>query len=220
MHRGRIAKTRRNGSAEKGGDAPGNGPVATSASEWTNRHSLALVATFGAFFGVRLCLAGTVNPAAQTMIATLGLAPLPQEGGFFREIAKREAQPAGGRAAESNIWFLLTAEGFSALHRLQAKECWRFQAGDPVEHVQLDPATGTAKMTVLGFVARPALEVTVPGGVWQGARLTAPPGPCGWALFTCTVTPAWDEKEFELGTRPALRVDFPGARAWIDALTR
>lgn len=195
MHRGRIAETRRNGSAEK-----------SSICGWKPPPLL--------------CLAGGVNPAAQALVATLGLVPLPQEGGYFRVIAPGERPRPGGRAAASSIWFLLTADSFSALHRLQSKEAWQFQAGDPVEHVQLDPATGTAKVTVLGFVAEPVLEVIVPGGVWQGARLMAPPGPCGWALFCCVVTPAWDEQEFELGLRPALREKFSRARDWIEALTR
>jgi predicted cupin superfamily sugar epimerase len=42
------------------------------------------------------------------------------------------ARLAGGRAATLQIWYLMTAKGFSALHRVDAEGLWPFQAGDPV----------------------------------------------------------------------------------------
>jgi len=77
-------------------------------------------------------------------------------------------------------------------------------------------------VTVLGadLVAKQTPQLRVPGGVWQGARLRAAPPTHGWALLDCTVTPAWAEGEFELGSRVALLRDFPGETGWIKALTR
>lgn len=163
-----------------------------------------------------------MKPAAEKIIAQLGLAPLPREGGFFRRSWTSEARLANGRAAGSAIWFLLTPESFSALHRLQAEELWHFYAGDPVEHVQLDPAGGAARVTVLGpgVGADQRPQLVVPGGVWQGARLRAGARLHGWALLGCTLTPAWDEREFELGQRKILRGEFPGETGRIEALTR
>ena len=42
----------------------------------------------------------------------------------------------------------------------------------------------------------------------------------GWTLFGCTLSPAWDEREFELGDRDALSRRFPEHGAVIRALTR
>ena len=42
----------------------------------------------------------------------------------------------------------------------------------------------------------------------------------GWTLLGCTVSPAWDEREFELGERGALLLEFPGHEALIRVLTR
>ena len=53
-----------------------------------------------------------MNAEAEKIIAQLGLAPLPREGGFFRPSWVSTARLANGRAAGSAIWFLLTA-----LHR-------------------------------------------------------------------------------------------------------
>jgi len=89
------------------------------------------------------------------------------------------------------------------------------------------PQDGTGRTTTLGanVLAGEVPQFLVPAGVWQGARL-APDNPRDtsagpdWALLGCTMTPAWDEKRFELAERAALLRAFPGAAAHIRALTR
>lgn len=170
-----------------------------------------------------------MNVEAEEIIARLGLTPLPQEGGFFRQTWVSEPRLARGRATGSAIYFLLTPEGFSALHQLQADELWHFYAGDLVEHVQLDPRDGSARVTVLGpdVLAGHWPQVAVPGGVWQGARLAlvCAGGPAraplkGWALLGCTLAPAWNERNFMLGQRPELIRAFPAQAELVAALTR
>jgi predicted cupin superfamily sugar epimerase len=161
-----------------------------------------------------------VFATAAEVIATLQLAPLAGEGGFVRQTWRGEH----GSAA----YYLLTAAEFSALHRLRADEVWHFYAGDAVEHVALDPATGGAVVTRLGarMAAGEQPQLAVPGGTWQGARLaaqsTSPAAAprADWALVGCTLTPAWSERDFELGRRAALLRAFPAAADWIRALTR
>ena len=162
-----------------------------------------------------------MNTEAQAIITRLGLAPLPNEGGWFRQTWVSGARWADGRAAGSAIIFLVTPEDFSALHRLKTDEVWFYQAGDAVEHVRLEPGGGAARLARLGgdVLAGEVPQLVVPGGVWQGARLAAG-GRRGWALIGCTMAPAWAEAEFELGSRAGLAGEFPGARAQIDALTR
>lgn len=159
-----------------------------------------------------------MNAEAENIIAQLGLEPLPEEGGFYRQVWVSAARLANGRPAASCIWFLLTPEGFSAWHRVDAEEVWQFRAGDPVTQVQLDPDTGTARESVLADGLTPPL--VVPAGGWQAAQLAAGPRSRGWALLTCTMTPAWDAAGFELGQRRSLGQEFPVAADWIAALTR
>jgi uncharacterized protein len=162
-----------------------------------------------------------MNPEAQHVIDRLGLEPLPAEGGYFRAVWTSATLLPSGRAAASAIYFLLTPGEFSAWHRLAAEELWHFAAGDPIDHVQLDPATGRVAVARLGpEVATGDLpQLLVRGGVWQGARL-APGGRRGWALVGCTVSPAWDQAEFELGNADDLCRTFPGNDVWVRELTR
>jgi uncharacterized protein len=159
-------------------------------------------------------------PTAAEIIALLKLEPLPDEGGFFRQTYVSTTKlPGGDRAAGTAIYFLITPEGFSALHTLETEEVWHFYAGDPVEHVMLDASTHTGAKTVLGpdVTAGQRPQLLVPAKTCQGARL-APGGQ--WALLGCTMSPGWDEREFVLASRDPLLAALPSWAADIRALTR
>jgi predicted cupin superfamily sugar epimerase len=63
----------------------------------------------------------------------------------------------------------------------------------------LRPGVAAASLSRLGpdVLGGEVPQLIVPGGVWQGARLAAGAGR-GWALMSCTMAPAWDERECEL----------------------
>lgn len=157
-------------------------------------------------------------PEIAQLIARFGLQPLPREGGWFAPVwrsAESVATPGGPRAAASSILYLLAGAEFSALHRLRGDELWQFHAGDALELLRLDPATGRADWTRLGPAvgADDVPQLLVPRGCWQGARLAAGGR---WALVGCTLVPGWAEADFELGGRAALTVAWP---QWADAIT-
>lgn len=168
-------------------------------------------------------LAALMSSSAAEIIAELRLEPLPDEGGYFRQQWISDARQLDGRPVGSLIWFLVTPEGFSALHRVDADERWVFHRGDIVEHVQLDAATRASVVTSLGHpdIPQTAQSLRVPAGMWQGARLSPSHSPRhGWALISCLMTPAWSETGFTLGGRELLLEQFPSASASILALTR
>lgn len=73
---------------------------------------------------------------AQQVIALLDLKPQPQEGGFFRETYRSNelvTLRGGDRAAGTAIYYFLTPDTFSALHRLPTDEVFHFYLGDPVQ---------------------------------------------------------------------------------------
>jgi predicted cupin superfamily sugar epimerase len=159
-----------------------------------------------------------LSPATHTaeqVIALLDLAPLPQEGGWFRRTHDATTTDSAGRRAWSMILSLFTPEQFSALHRVGTDELWIFQAGDPLEMLRLSDG-GRGENLVLGLdvAAGQRPQVVVSGDVWQGARL-APGG--RWALVTCVVVPEFHWDGFQLGDRDGLLMRHP---TWADAIRR
>ncbi len=103
-------------------------------------------------------------PTAREIADALGLAPLPEEGGLYRQtyvadetIAAAALPPHYGRdkAFSTAIYYLLTGEpdSFSALHRLPTDEVYHFYLGDPVELLELHP-DGTRRRVLLGPASR------------------------------------------------------------------
>jgi uncharacterized protein len=164
---------------------------------------------------------------AQQIIAALELQPHPKEGGFFAESYRSEASiPAdalpegfsGSRSISTAIYYLLTPETFSEMHRLPGDEIFHFYMGDPVEMLQLWP-DGTGRVveigTDLGAGQRP--QVVAPGGVWQGSRLK--PGG-SFALMGTTVAPGFDYHDYETGQRASLARQYPQYEQMIQDLAR
>src|SRR5262249_996461 len=110
-------------------------------------------------------------PTAQQIIALLDLKPLPREGGYYRE-TYRAPESLRERSLCTAIYYLLTPDTFSALHRLPVDEIFHFYLGDPVQMVQLHP-DGTGRILTLGpnLSAGQSPQVVVLGGVWQGSWL-------------------------------------------------
>jgi predicted cupin superfamily sugar epimerase len=164
---------------------------------------------------------------AQTLIRRLGLAPLPEEGGYFRETYRSATRIEGealgpgypgNRSMGTAIFFLLTPLGFSAMHRLPGDEIYHFYLGDPVELLILHPE-GESDVVTLGGNLEQGMTVqhTVPGGCWQGSRLSSGGE---FALLGTTMSPGFDIEDFELGSLDDLVVQHPDRRALIEALVR
>jgi predicted cupin superfamily sugar epimerase len=156
-------------------------------------------------------------PTAQQLIAALNLKPLEPEGGFFRETYRCADQHAG-RSLGTAIYYLLTPETFSEMHRLKADEVYHFYLGDLVDMLQLEP-DGRGRIVRLGpnVLAGQLPQCLVPRGVWQGSRL-APGG--AFALMGTTVTPGFEFADYEGGKYEALAEQYPAFSEVIRRLTR
>jgi len=147
---------------------------------------------------------------AEEIINILNLKPLPTEGGFFIESYRADESIAAlpsryrneRRCFSTAIYYLLTPDSFSAIHRLSSDEIFHFYAGDPVEMLQLFP-DGRGKVIKIGSDLKAGLrpQVVVPRGTWQGSRL-AEGG--HFALLGTTVAPGFEFTDFEAGTREML----------------
>ena len=156
----------------------------------------------------------------QEIIDLLGLVPHPEEGGYFRETYRsRErftpgAPFEGQRSLGTGIYYLLTADTFSAMHRLPGDELFHFYLGDPVEMLMLRP-DGSSEAVSLGSdlsTSRP--QHVVPGGVWQGSRLL--PGG-SFALMGTTMSPGFEYADYETGGAELLAA-YPHERERIERL--
>lgn len=143
------------------------------------------------------------------LISVLGLAPHP-EGGFFRETYRSENATA--------IYYLLTADTFSEMHRLDADEVYHFYSGDPVEILRLFP-DGTSDIHRLGNYLQGGEipQLVVPKGVWQGSRLCTDGS---YALMGTTMSPGFRFEGYEQGKADELIASYPVHAPLIKQLTR
>ncbi|MEL6329948.1 MAG: cupin domain-containing protein [Planctomycetota bacterium] len=154
---------------------------------------------------------------AERVAEILGLEPLPFEGGFFRETYRDpRAIPAGvmpgvenatPRACSTQIYYMLTTEQTSSLHRLRVDEVFHHYLGDAVRQLRIDPRPGdqggphVAEIAVMGsdLQAGERPQLLAPAEVWQGAELV-PGGQHGFALLGTTVAPGFVWEDFDLIT--------------------
>lgn len=153
---------------------------------------------------------------ASELIALLDLKPLPQEGGFYRETYRSTQRLATGKAAGTAIYYLLTPDTFSALHRLPTDEVYHFYLGDPVELLLLDSDGG--RLITLGSDLRTGQhpQFVVPAGCWQGSCL-AEGGSV--ALLGTTMAPGFEFSDYEAAHREPLMQTYPEVSERIRRLT-
>ncbi|WP_419926963.1 cupin domain-containing protein [Candidatus Poriferisocius sp.] len=142
------------------------------------------------------------------VVAMLGLEPLAEEGGMWREVWRDERSTA--------IYFLIQPGDFSAMHRLDRPELWHYYCGAGVKMLLLGP-DGAVDRPVLGvdLAAGERPCVVVPAHTWMGASTRGE-----WSLVGTTMAPPYHHEGFELGDADQLIEQYPGAAAEIAGLVR
>jgi len=150
------------------------------------------------------------------IIAKLRLIPLPGEGGYFREtyrspeVIPGSSLPAaypGKRSRSTCIYYMITPESFSAMHKLPGEEIWHFYLGDPAEQLQILP-NGESRKIILGnnILKGEELQVNVPANTWQGTRLV---DGGKFALFGTTMSPGFEFADYVTGEKDLLSKTYP-----------
>ncbi len=163
---------------------------------------------------------------AEQIRELLKMQPHPIEGGYFAETYRsagtvpRNVLPSypGDRSLSTAIFYLLTPDTFSAMHRVRGDEMFHFYLGDPVEMLQLKP-DGSGEVVLLGhdIAVGMRLQHNVPGAVWQGSRLKQGGK---YALLGTTMAPGLEYDDYETGKRQELIAHYPQHAELITALTR
>jgi uncharacterized protein len=158
-----------------------------------------------------------MHPEAQRLITAFRLQPHP-EGGWYRETyrsAERVTTARGAiRAATTSIYFVLTAQMFSAFHRLASDETWHFYRGDPLT-LELIDAAGRHERRVIG--TDDSLQTTIASGTHFAAHIDTEDG---YALVGCDVAPGFEFADFQLTTRSMLTAAYPQFGPLIARYTR
>lgn len=162
---------------------------------------------------------------AEEIIRKLDLAPLPYEGGFYRQTYRslNQVSTVGDagfkkiRQAGTAIYYLVTPDAFSAFHRVKSDEVFHFYGGDSVEMVQIDQDRKLSRIIFGKNILTENQQIAVPSNVWQAIRLQ---GSGLWALMGATVAPGFEFEDFELGNREAMLLEFPEYRKDILRFTR
>jgi predicted cupin superfamily sugar epimerase len=164
---------------------------------------------------------------ANEVIEKLGLKPLPEEGGYYRETYKCGTmlsarnvgiESTGTRSMSTAIYYLLVPHSFSALHRVKSDEIFHYYSGDPAEMIQIGP-NGKISKFILGadLLAGQQPQIVVPAGTWQALRLL---GEGKWSLMGTTVSPGFEFEDFEVGERNRMLQEFPHLESEILRFTR
>lgn len=166
--------------------------------------------------------------SAESLIQDLALEPLPWEGGYYRETWRSDvtipqqalgSAYAGSRAAGTSIYYMLTPDTLSKMHRLPSPETFHFYMGDAVEMLLLHP-DGSDQVITFGqnLSAGQHLQFTILGNTWMGGKLSAG-YEHGFALMGTTVAPGFDFDDLEMGATDSLLHEYPKPSELIRALT-
>ena len=145
---------------------------------------------------------------AEEISDILGLEPLALEGGMWAQTLKDKNSTA--------IYYLLSKNNFSAMHKLEATEIYHYYAGAPAQMLLLNSAGKTEELVLgldLDSGQRP--QVIVEPGVWQGSKTTGE-----WTLLGTTMAPPYSQEMFQLADREELLKGWPDSRQKIYELTR
>lgn len=162
---------------------------------------------------------------AEQIIEMFNMKPLRPEGGFYVETYRADESIAkavlperygANKSFSTAIYYLLTPDTQSSLHRLPTDEIFHFYLGGPVKMLQLYP-DGMAKIVSLGhnIVAGQQVQAIVPRGVWQGSLLMEGGQ---FALMGVTVAPGFNFFDYEYADRQSLTTQFPEHKELITRL--
>ena len=156
-----------------------------------------------------------ISEEAKNWIEKLGLIPHP-EGGFYKETYRSSAH-VGNRSVQTAIYFLITSNNISRLHRIKSDEIWFYHAGAALTVHTLTPEKGHQVHKVgLNSSEGEQPQLLVPANTIFGSTIE---GENAFSLVSCTVAPGFDFADFELFKAQDLLGDYPQFEAVIRKMT-
>jgi hypothetical protein len=125
------------------------------------------------------------------------------EGGYFKETHRSDltieiAGHEGPRQISTSIYYMLVGDQFSAFHRIKSDETWHHYAGGSLTLYAIrDSKLSKIKM---GKGKGGVPQFTIKANTWFAASLNDR----SYCLLGCTVSPGFDYRDWELGSRNEL----------------
>lgn len=165
--------------------------------------------------------------SANYWIEKLAMQPLPEEGGYYKEIYRSTEKILyhglpqkydGDRCTVTNIYYLLPSDEFSAFHVLKSDEAWYFFDGSPLS-VHVINCKNEYKIWKMGpdFDGGEIYQLIFPAGCYFGATVDQKDS---YALIGCSVAPGFEFQDFATPSCAALLKKFPRHKEIITRLTR
>ncbi|MBL4682687.1 MAG: cupin domain-containing protein [Pseudomonadales bacterium] len=163
---------------------------------------------------------------ADSIIAQLGMQPLPIEGGFFSVVSRsnesinsENLNLEGPRCLYGTIYYLETTNSFSQLHQLPIDEIYYFHLGDPLEMLILNK-DGQGEIALLGpeILSDQRLQILAPKGCIHGSR-PLPGGEHGFTLMSTSMSPGYEDGDSTFPIREDLIKTHPQFASMIRSLT-
>jgi len=160
------------------------------------------------------------------IIRFFDLKPLDIEGGYYREtfrsneVISHPSLPSrydNDRSFLTCIYYLVTSENPSTLHRLISDEIYHFYIGNPVNLLLLLP-DGSSRRVILGndFMRGEHPQFVVYRNVWQALYFEREDE---YALLGTTLSPGFHFTDFEKGDRRKLIEEYNDESELIKKLT-
>ena len=128
------------------------------------------------------------------LIRKLGLVSLVPEGGYVKEM--HHGKVINGRSIYSTIYYMLTEDCVSRMHRLDSDEIWFFHDGISVEIYLIYDDHDEIRYLGKDLDKGEELQIVVPAGVYMGARLK---DKGEYSLLSTCMAPAYRDEGFVLG---------------------
>ena len=136
----------------------------------------------------------------EDVIRILDLQPLTSEGGFVKEMFRGEE--INGREIYGTIYYLLTPDCCSIMHKLDADEVWYYHDGPALEMLLIYEDHDEVRYLGKDLLKGEEPQILVPKGVWQGAHMACDGD---YTLVSTSMSPAYDEKGFIPGSYEELK---------------
>ena len=158
-----------------------------------------------------------MNREAARWIRKLQLKEHP-EGGYFRETHRSDIAmdfPGyfGKRHLSSAIYYMLVGDQVSAFHKLKSDEMWHWYAGGSLSMWSIE--NNRLSKLYLGTKGRAGPQVLIKRGSWVAASISSG----DYCLVGCTVSPAFDFRDWQIGERTKLIARSPKFKSVIKKYT-